>query len=77
MSHDMEKTAEIHEWMKSLDDDQKMRFAINWHIPHTLFNVACKIYPGGAAELQNVEWYTIFKTHDLGTWSHGGRVYVY
>lgn len=74
---DQEKTDKIHEWMKSLDDSQKMRFAINWRIPHTLFNVACKIYPGGAAELQDVDWYRIFKTRDIGRWSHGGKVIVH
>ena len=71
-----DKTTEIHNWMKSLNDDNKMRFAINWcRIPHTLFNVACSI-KGGHKELQNVDWYKIHKSKDLGTWSHGGKVYV-
>ena len=73
---DQEKTTKIHEWIKSLDDDRKLRFAINWKIPHTLFNVACGMYPGGAAALQDIDWYQIFKSKDLGTWSHGGRVRV-
>lgn len=68
------KTKEIHDWMKSLDDDKKMRFAINWRIPHTLFNVACKMYKGEVEELQNVDWHSIYKSKDLGTWSHGGKV---
>lgn len=71
-----EKTRHVHEWMKNLPDDQKQRFAINWRIPHSLFNVACTIYPGGSAELQNVDWYQIFQSRDLGVWSHGGPVYV-
>lgn len=73
---DNDKTKHIHSWMKSLGDDQKLRFALNWKIPHSLFNVACGVYPGGANELQNVDWYSIFKSNDLGTWSHGGPVYV-
>ncbi len=70
-----EKTAKIHKWMKSLPDDHKLRFAINWRIPHSLFNVASTIFPGGYMNLQRVDWWEIFKTRDLGTWSHGGRVY--
>lgn len=67
------KTKEVHEWMKSLDDDSKMRFAINWRrIPHTLFNIACKLRP--ADELQGVNWHEIHKSRDLGNWSHGGKV---
>jgi len=54
---------------------QKTRFAINWKIPGTLFNIAADLYPGGAAELQRVEWHLIFNSYDLGVWSHGGRVY--
>ena len=68
-------THEVHEWMKSLPDNQKQRFAINWKIPHSLFNVACSIHPGGADALQGIDWYAIFKSRDLGTWEHGGPVY--
>lgn len=68
----MTKTKQIHVWMKSLNDDEKMRFALNWRMPHTLFNVACKLRP--ADELDNVNWYQIYKSRDLGNWSHGGTV---
>lgn len=71
-----EKTQKVHDWMKSLDDGKKSWFAINWRIPHTLFNVACKFYPGGYMELQGIDWYSIFKSRDLGNWSHGGPVIV-
>jgi len=70
------KTIRIHAWMKNLDDGVKQHFAINWKMAHTLFNVACKFYPGGADQLQGVDWYGIYKSRDLGTWSHGGRVYT-
>ena len=71
-----EKTEQIHNWMKSLDDHNKIKFAINWcRIPHTLFNVACGI-KGGHEELQNVDWHQIHKSRDLGNWSHGGKVFV-
>ena len=72
----MDRTTEIHEWMKNLDDDKKMRFAINWRIPHSLFNVACNLYPGGYMKLQNIDWFKIFQSKDLGVWSHGGPVNV-
>lgn len=68
------KTKNVHQWMKNLDDSKKMRFAINWRIPHSLFNVASKMYPGGYMALQNIDWYKIFETRDLGNWSHGGPV---
>lgn len=71
-----EKTEVIHTWMKGLNDDLKMKFAINWKIPHTLFNVACGIYEGGGDALQDVDWYKIYKSRDLGNWSHGGKVYA-
>ena len=71
---DKEKTERIHQWMKDLPDDEKQRFAINWKIPHSLFNVACGLYPGGGPELQNIDWDKIYKSHDLGGWSHGEKV---
>ena len=64
---DKEKTKEIQEWIINLPDEQKVRFALNWNIPHSIFNVACKMYPGGAAELQNVEWHKIHKI-GFGPW---------
>lgn len=69
-----ERTKAVHGWMKGLNDDDKKRFAINWRIPHSLFNVAC-IYRS-VDELQGIDWFAIYNTRDLGTWSHGGRVYV-
>lgn len=68
------KTTEVHEWMKSLSDDDKMRFALNWRIPHSVFNVACGLRD--ASELQNISWYEIHKSKDMGNWSHGGKVYM-
>jgi len=74
---DPEKTRIIHEMMKALPDDQKMRFAINWRIPHSLFNVAAGVWPHLVdTDLQQVDWNEIHKSRDLGTWSHGGPVYV-
>lgn len=69
------KTALIHLWIKLLADDKKQRFAINWKTPHSLFNVAYNLFPGGGAALQNVDWFKIFKSRDLGTWEHGGPVF--
>lgn len=67
------KTKKTHEWMKALDDDMKQRFAINWRMPHTLFNVACGI-KGSSDTLQDIDWFKIYKSRDLGRWSHGGKV---
>lgn len=70
-----QKTQEVHDWMKSLDDDTKMRFALNWRIPHSLFNVACGVR-GNGDTLQDVDWFKIYKSRDMGNWSHGGPVRV-
>lgn len=64
----------MHDWLKSQDDKTKMLYAINWRIPHTLFNVSCRFFK--SSELQKIDWYEIFKSRDLGTWSHGGAVNV-
>jgi hypothetical protein len=74
MNFDVEKTKAIHERMKALDDDSKMRFAINWRIPHSVFNVASVVFHG--EDLQNIDWYSIHNSRDMGVWSHGGRVNV-
>lgn len=68
------KTKKVHNWMKSLDDRTKMRFAINWRMAHSIFNVASSYYKGDKEDLQRVDWYKIFKSRDLGAWSHGGKV---
>ena len=73
-SPNAKKTETVHNWLKSLDDDTKLRFAINWKMPHSLFNVACELYPGGGDALQDVDWFKIFQSSDLGVWSHGGQV---
>lgn len=65
-------TGEVQEKMKQLDDDGKQKFVLNWRIPHSLFNVACRIWD--AERLQGVDWFKIFKEKDMGTWSHGGQI---
>lgn len=71
-----EATAAMKARMKALSDDDKMKFAINWHIPHSLFNIAAALWPDevNTTALQSVEWFEIFHSHDLGVWSHGGVV---
>jgi hypothetical protein len=72
-------TEEFHKWLKIQDDQIKMRFAINWRIPHSVFNVACLFLK--CEDLQGIDWYKIHKSCDLGNWSNagnssGGKVYV-
>jgi len=64
---DQAKTEAFHERMKQLPDDQKMRFAINWRIPHSLFNVASDMFPND--DLQNIDWYSIYQSRDIGKWA--------
>lgn len=71
---DRAKTQAFHQRMRELPDDDKLRFAINWKIPHTLFNLASQMFPG--EDLQSICWFTIHSSNDLGVWSHGGKVYV-
>jgi hypothetical protein len=70
---DIETRTELFQaWMKSQDDDVKLRYAINWKMPHTLFNVSCKFF--NSEDIQNIDWYKIYKSRDIGTWSHKGKV---
>ena len=72
-----DKTHAMHERMKALPDDLKMKFAIKWRIPHSLFNVAATIWPTEVeTTLQGIDWYSIYKSRDMGAWSHGGPVIV-
>lgn len=67
-------TAEFIVWLQSQDDDTKLRFAINWRIPHSIFNVACKFHDPDT--IQGIDWYHIYKNKsELFTWSHGGAMY--
>ena len=68
------KTYQTMQWMKAMTDDQKQVYAINWKMPHTLFNVSCKYK--NADELQGIDWHYLYKNGDMGNWSHGGKVYV-
>ena len=68
------RTRIVHAWMKLLPDDVKRQYAINWRIPHTLFNITCKHVP--ADFIQDIDWFEIYQSHDLGVWSHGGDAYT-
>ena len=72
MMNSPDKTAAMRQRMRELDDDSKLRFAINWRIPHSLFNAASAMWPG--EDLQGIDWYAIHESRDLGVWSHGGPV---
>jgi len=69
----METTSKIQDWMKNLDDSDKLRFVINWKIPHSLFNVASKLYKGDKSDLQKANWFTIFRERKMGVWKNGGH----
>ena len=70
---DAKKTEKIHNWMKSLNDQKKRHFAINWRMAHTLFNVASKFYEGDKEDLQGIDWFKIYKSRDLGFWEKSGN----
>lgn len=71
---DQEKRTDIFvQWLQAQDDDVKQRFALNWRIPHSLFNIASKFF--NSADIQNINWYRIFKNKSSLTWSHGGAIY--
>lgn len=58
-SEKQKRTAIMQSWLINADDDTKLRFKINWNIPHTLFNVMCKIVP--SEHIQNIDWFQIYK----------------
>lgn len=70
----MMNTKQFSNWLKNSSDDIKQRFAINWKIPHTLFNIACKFH--NCDDLQDINWFKIYQARDLGNWSHGGKVFT-
>ena len=66
--NDREKRTELfHTLLKSQDDDTRFRYALNWRIPHSLFNMSCKFFDH--TEIQNIDWYKIHKSKDLGRWN--------
>ena len=72
LSESNDRTKTVKQWLKQLPDSDKQFFAINWRMPHTIFNCTCKYCK--AEHLQNIDWYQIYKSRDLGSWSHGGGV---
>ena len=54
-------------WLRSQTDDVKISFRLNWSMAHSLFNVACKYFDSD--DLQNIDWYYIYKNGDTGKWS--------
>ena len=73
-TEDQEQRTDIFiNWLQAQDDNVKMRFAINWRIPHSLFNVASKLFD--PIDIQNINWFRIYKSKHLFTWSHGGGIY--
>ena len=68
-------TQKIQNWMKSLDDNSKMRFALNWSRPHSIFKVASKIYDGDKQDLQNCNWFEIWRAKDMGKWANDNNVF--
>ena len=72
---DIETRTELfHTWLKRQSDDIKQRYAINWRMAHTLFNISCKFFD--SKDIQNIDFYKIYKSKDMGVWSHGGKVIV-
>jgi hypothetical protein len=53
-------TEDFKAWLLSQDDTTKLKFAINWSIAHSVFNVACNYIE--SAELQEIDWYDIYKS---------------
>lgn len=68
------QTHRVFKMMCELPDEHKMMFAINWRIPHTLFNVASKLFPN--EDLQNIDWFAIYNHRSLGRWENGNKVNV-
>ena len=74
-TEDLEKRTDIFiQWLQAQNDTTKQRFALNWGIPHSIFNVACKFF--NASDIQGINWFRIYKNKsNYFTWSHGGQIY--
>ena len=68
-----ERTDIFSQWLQAQSDDVKMRFALNWRIPHSLFNIAVNFFD--QKDIQNINWFRIYKNKSSFTWSHGGGIY--
>jgi hypothetical protein len=66
------RTQVVKEWIATLPDNEKTFFAINWAIPHSVFNVTCKFL--SSTYLQGIDWFTIHRSRELGCYQHGGKV---
>jgi hypothetical protein len=71
---DVVKTREQHKRMCRLPDAQKQMFALNWRMPHTLFNLSSTIWYND--DLQKIDWNAIYMSRDIGLWEDGNKVYV-
>jgi len=70
-----EKTELFHRWMKNSPDATKRRFANNWTMPHSLFNIASKLFKSNC--IQGINWHKIYSSRDIGNWvGNGERVIV-
>ena len=64
---EIQTTESLHNWIKNSSDKIKLRYKINWSIPHSLFNMSCNFFESDA--IQGVNFHTIFKSRDVGKWS--------
>jgi len=69
------KTESMHQWIKDSPDAVKERFANNWTMPHSLFNIASKLFKSNC--IQGINWHKIYSSRDIGNWvGNGERVIV-
>ena len=69
------RTRWVYDWIKSQPDDRKMLYAMNWRIPHSVFNITCRFID--PANLQGIDWYAIHQTKDIGSFSNGNKVVIW
>ena len=74
-ANDIETRTELfHTWMKNASDSIKSRYALNWRMPHSLFNLSCKLV--NSKDIQNIDWFKIYKSKDMGVWENNNKVIV-
>jgi len=71
---DAKKTHAFHERLCELADGHKAKYAINWRMPHTLFNISSEFWPN--EDFAGIDWFAIYKSRYLGYWSNGNNVIV-
>ncbi len=59
-----ERTQALIDWMQKAPNDIRMRFALNWTMPHSIFNILSTLVESSL--IQNIyNYYQVFKSKEI------------